>query len=113
MRALSELSKAAEKKHIASHSTLAAGSRAAVFDCVAAAHTAPVASCIARGAGAAQSSTPDGRSLFSQASDVSFSLDLDERQLGRLVQALDRDGDGLINYDEFLTGLEMRDVMEL
>ncbi|EOD27474.1 hypothetical protein EMIHUDRAFT_468865 [Emiliania huxleyi CCMP1516] len=48
-----------------------------------------------------------------QASDVSFSLDLDERQLGRLVQALDRDGDGLINYDEFLTALEMRDVMEL
>jgi len=44
---------------------------------------------------------------------VSFSLDLDERQLGRLVQALDRDGDGLINYDEFLTALEMRDVMEL
>ena len=51
--------------------------------------------------------------LGSQASDVSFSLDLDERQLGRLVQALDRDGDGLINYDEFLTALEMRDVMEL
>jgi len=52
-------------------------------------------------------------SELSKASDVSFSLDLDERQLGRLVQALDRDGDGLINYDEFLTALEMRDVMEL
>ena len=70
---------------------------------------------VSRGAQVQRSPRPRTPAVFlcSQASDVSFSLDLDERQLGRLVQALDRDGDGLINYDEFLTALEMRDVMEL
>ena len=40
-------------------------------------------------------------------------LDLSTEQIERLAAALDKDGDGFIDYDEFLEALETSDSLEL
>ena len=41
-----------------------------------------------------------------------FRLEFTDEQINHLIDALDRDGNGVIDYDEFLQALETSDAME-